>query len=174
MNLAAPVNQLAALETRYPAPMRLIKAIMAWFPKADPDPAWIKQAVLTLSTYPMDVLKAIHQRGQLEFFGFPSIPALAQLANRVAGDLHPKQESTADHPWLQWDRRAQELAREAHKLAGWPNYWPGYSEALTWLTKRAYMTIKANWERKGEADCPKVPSAIDLLAQIDGRFQSNA
>lgn len=168
MNAITPQSQMPT------AAARLVQAIINWFPKAEPSADWTKQATITLAVYPLDVLKAIHQRGQLEFRGFPSIPALAQLANRVAGDLHPKQENDADHPWLQWDRKAQELAQEAHKLSGLPSFYPGYADTLMSLTNLAYVAIKANWERKGRADCPKVPTAIDLVAQIDGRYQPSA
>jgi len=78
------MNAVARVENNELLAARFIQTVVAWFPKADPDPIWTKQAIEALTPYPKGVFVKMHELAKLELKGFPSVPALKQLANRAA------------------------------------------------------------------------------------------
>lgn len=156
MNAVTPINEMPTEAAR------LVKAIVGWYPTATVTAEWTKQATLALAPYGLEILRQVHARGQAEFKHFPNVPILKQLAERIANEKRPTTPSH-DNLWNKWDYRAQQMALEAHRIAGWPKYWGGYGDTLHWLTKRAYWAIKANYEGQGKDDCPAIPSARELL-----------
>lgn len=78
MNAITPFESNEILATRF------VQTLIAWFPKADPEPAWTKQAIQMLTPYPKAVFVKMHELAQTEFRGFPSIPQLKALATKAA------------------------------------------------------------------------------------------
>ena len=147
MNVLVPGERNAALATRF------VQTLIGWFPKADPDPIWTKQAIDMLAPYPVEVFRALHGSAQKELRGFPSIPTLRQLIDRTLdqmmqdsrkGEVEERKGFQSD-----WRFRANRAAKDAMRILGMSDapFLPlAQHELSMWLSDRAWEAIRASKE----------------------------
>lgn len=168
MNAIVPAKQNLELATRF------VETLIRWFPKADPDPIWTKQAIDMLAPYPVDVFVALHANAQKEFRGFPSIPALRQCIDKTISAM----ALAADKSGLDtrkgfqsdWRTRANGCARDAMRALGvaFEGYLPiARHELFLWLSDRAWEAIRAD---SGHA----TPDHIALAQKVPANLLNEA
>lgn len=124
------MNAVTRLEGNEALATRFVQTLIAWYPKADPDPIWTKQAIQMLSPYPKPVFAKMHELAQTELRGFPSIPALKQLARKAAYEATDrKPKKGVDEPAREREALADEVilttpdGRQAQSEGWWFSLW---------------------------------------------------
>lgn len=94
-----------------PSPESAVRTIIAWFPKADPDPAWTVEAIRTLESCSPDLLAKVLQIGRSSApKALPSIPTLYAWTTQASAQQTPATSGRSLPPPEELSRRAAELA----------------------------------------------------------------
>lgn len=150
------MNQIATQDSAHAE--RFLRALIAWFPRADPEPAWMDQAIRMLRPLTVQVMTRMHQIGQRELKGFPSIPALHALMQQAIEEarydgLQSNKDRTANATRLMpvlvrqfWARHQQAIKPIiAH---GYGAYFLSEIEAEAW--RCAQVDREVEWPQKLE------------------------